>query len=310
MRPWQGLASMAVLVLLVGQVSAQAPASKPAAVVNGEPISFAEVKAILDTMPPPVVPATADQKRELQQNVIDMLVDDLVMRQFLRKTAAPPASADIEREIADLKASLAKKKSTLAEFLKESNQTEAQLRLDVTARLQWKAFITSRVSDDTLKSYYLANKYFFDKVTVRASHILLKVGPSAPEAEKQAARAKLQAIRQEIVTGKLPFAEAAKRFSDCPSKQDGGDLGAPFRYKFDVLEPFARAAFSMKVGDISDVVQTETGMHLIKVMDRSPGEPSTFEALKDQVRELYGMELYQQVVGEQRKAAHVQVNLP
>jgi len=311
-RGWQGLASMVVVALLAGHVPAQVPGSqaKPAAVVNGEPISFADVKAILDTMPPPVVPATADQKREMQQNVVDMLVDDLVMRQFLRKNTSPPPGADIDKEIAELKVALAKKKSTLDDFLKESNQNEAQLRLDVAARLQWKAYLASRVSEDTLKTYYENNKFFFDKVTVRASHILLKVGPSAPEAEKQAARNKLQAIRQEIAAGKLDFAEAAKRYSDCPSKQDGGDLGSPFRYKFDVLEPFARAAFNMKVGDISDVVQTDNGMHLIKLIERSPGEPSTFAAIKDQVREVYGMELYQQLASDQRKAAQVQVNLP
>jgi len=303
---------MVVVALLAGHVPAQVPGSqaKPAAVVNGEPISFADVKAILDTMPPPVVPATADQKREMQQNVVDMLVDDLVMRQFLRKNTSPPPGADIDKEIAELKVALAKKKSTLDDFLKESNQNEAQLRLDVAARLQWKAYLASRVSEDTLKTYYENNKFFFDKVTVRASHILLKVGPSAPEAEKQAARNKLQAIRQEIAAGKLDFAEAAKRYSDCPSKQDGGDLGSPFRYKFDVLEPFARAAFNMKVGDISDVVQTDNGMHLIKLIERSPGEPSTFAAIKDQVREVYGMELYQQLASDQRKAAQVQVNLP
>jgi len=312
MRPWQGLAGMAVLAWLAGHLSAQVPASptKPAAVVNGEPISFADVKAILDTVPPPVVPATAEQKRELQQNVVDMLVDDLVMRQFLRKNTAPPPAADVDKEIAELKVGLTKKKSTLEEFLKESNQTEAQLRLDVIARLQWKTFLRTHVGEDTLKSYYLANKLFFDKVTVRASHILLKVVPSAPEAEKQAARTKLLAIRQEILAGKLDFAEAAKRVSECPSKQDGGDLGTPFRSKFDVLEPLARAAFSMKVGDISDVVQTDNGMHLIKLTDRSAGEPSSFEAIKDQVQEVYGMELYQQVISEQRKAAQVQVNLP
>jgi parvulin-like peptidyl-prolyl isomerase len=308
-RPWQGLV---VLAFFAGQVSAQGlPApTRPAAVVNGEPISLAEVKTILDAMPPPVVPATVDQKRELQQNVVDMLIDDLLMRQFLRKNTSPPAPAAIDKEIADLRVSLTNKKSTLEAFLKESNQTEAQLRVDLAASLQWKAYVTSRVSDETLKSYYQVNKLFFDKVMVRASHILIKVAPSASEADKHAARTKLQAIRQEIAAGKLEFAEAAKRFSDCPSKREGGDLGSHFRYKFDTLEPFAQAAFSTKVGEMSDVVQTEHGMHLIKVTDRTAGEPSDFEAIKAQVREIYGMELYQQVVSEQRKTAQVQVNMP
>jgi len=312
-RIWirHGLAAMALLAGLAARGLAQAPATptQPAAVVNGEPISMADVKAVLDTVPPPVVPATTEQKREMQHNVVDMLINDLIMRQFLRQHAAPASAAAIDGEVAELKAALAKKKSTLQEFLKESNQSEAQLRQDIAASLQWKAYIAARVNDDALKAYYEANKPFFDKVTVRASHILVKVAPDASEADKQAARTKLQAIRQEIVAGKLDFAEAAKRFSDCDSKRDGGDLGNPFRCKFDVPEPFARAAFSMKVGDVGDIVQTDMGLHLIKVTNRSAGEPTNFDAIKTEVREVYSMELYQQVIREQRNAAHIQINI-
>src|SRR5439155_5908089 len=121
--------------------------------------------------------------------------------------------------------------------------------------------------------YYDANKVFFDKVFVRASHILLKIAPNAAPAERQAATAKLQAIRQQILAGKLDFAKAAQQYSDCPSKTNGGDIG-PFPYKFAVLEPFARAAFAMKVNDVSDVVATDFGLHLIKVTNRDNGTPS------------------------------------
>jgi parvulin-like peptidyl-prolyl isomerase len=306
---WRGLFGMALMAGLAGNGLAQSPATQSAAVVNGEPIPMADVKAILDTIPPPVVPATTEQKREMQRNVVDMLINDLVMRQFLRQHTAPASAAAIEGEVAELKTALAKKKSTLQEFLKDSNQSETQLRMDIAASLQWKAYIAARVNDDALKAYYEANKPFFDKVTVRASHILLKVAPTASEADKEAARNKLQAIRQEIMTGKLDFAEAAKRFSDCESKRDGGDLGNPFRCKFDVPEPFAQAAFSTQVGQVSDIVQTDLGLHLIKVTNRSAGEPSNFEAIKTEVREIYSMELYQQVISQQRKAARIQINI-
>ncbi len=308
---WHGIAAAAVLACLAGRSLAQSPAAatQAAAVVNGEPISVTDVKAILDTIPPPVVPATAEQKREMQHNVVDMLINDLIMRQFLRQHTAPATATAIEGEINELKTALAKKKSTLQAFLKESNQSENQLRMDISASLQWKAYIAARVNDDSLKAYYEANKPFFDKVTVRASHVLLKVAPGASEADRQAARTRLEAIRQEIVAGKLDFAEAAKRFSDCESKRDGGDLGNPFRCKFDVPEPFAQAAFSTKVGEVSGVVQTDLGFHLIKVTNRSAGEPSNFEAIKTEVREVYSMELYQQVISQQRKAAQIQMNI-
>jgi peptidyl-prolyl cis-trans isomerase C len=306
------LSGVAILALLAGRLHAQAPTppDRPAATVNGEAIKLSEVKAFLDTMPPPVVPLTADQKHEMQQNVVDMLVDDLLMRQFLRKHAVATSAADIDKEIAELKTVLQKQKRALQDFLKESNQTEAQLRTDIAARLQWKAYLTTRVNDAMVKTYYDTNKVFFDKVMVQASYILVRLGPKTTEAEKQAARTKLLAIKQEIMAGKLDFAEAAKKYSECPtSKEKGGDIGY-FPYKFMVLEPFAKAAFAMKVGQLSDVVETEAGMNLIKVTDRKDGEQSRFEAIKDEVRDIYGQEIYQQVVADQRKAAQIQVTLP
>src|SRR5207244_7978836 len=180
----------------------------------------------------------------------------------------------------------------------------------VAARVQWKHYLGARFPEAETKSYYEANKVLFDKVFVRASHILVKVGPTAPAADKQNARARLETLRQEILAGKLDFGEAAKKYSDCPSKEKGGDIGQ-FPYKFVVVEPIAKAAFSMKKGDVSDIVVTDFGLHLIKVTDRAQSESTTFEGVKDSVREVIAqdMDLYQNILAEQRKGAKIEVHL-
>lgn len=86
---------------------------------------------------------------------------------------------------------------------------------------------------------------------VRASHILVS---SKDEATK---------LRQEIVDGKIDFATAAKEYSKCPSGQNGGDLG--FFGKGVMVPEFETAAFSLKVGEVSQPVQTQFGWHLIEV---------------------------------------------
>lgn len=326
---WRGLAGVVALAVLAGRVPAQAPAQaapqaqppaqpiqapkssgpQVAAVVNGESIPMSEVLAVLNQQPPPPQPLTEAQKRELQTSAVQMLIEDLLMRQFLRKNAPPAPTAEVEKEVAELRAELTKAKHTLEEFLKDSSQTLDQLRADIAARIQWKAIITPRLTDPVMKAYYDQNKLFFDKTLVRASHILVRVSPNATPQEKQAAQQKLQAIRQEIVASKLDFAEAAKQHSDCPSKTNGGDIG-PFPFKFAVAEPFARAAFSMKVGDVSDLVATEFGLHLIKVTNRDNGQPSDYEKMKEQVKEVYSREMYQAVITEQRRTAQVQVHFP
>jgi len=305
------LAGVAILGLCAIQAYAQgtAPQEKPAALVNGEAIAMAEVKAMLEARPSPV-PLTAAQQRELRQAAVDMLIDDLLMRQFLRKNALPAQPAEIQKEIDELKIALNKKTMTLEQFLREGKQTEEQFRQDVAARVLWKHYIAGRFPEAEAKTYYEANKVLFDKVFVRASHILVKVGPTAPPMEKQNARNKLETIRQEVLAGKLDFGEAAKKYSDCPSKEKGGDIG-PFPYKFVVVEPFAKAAFAMKKGDVSDIVVTDFGLHLIKVTDRTQTETTTFESVKDSVREVIAqdMDLYQQILAEQRKGAKIEVHV-
>ncbi len=303
----QKLASLAILGLCAAHVLAQGtvPADKPVAHVNGEPIAATDLQALLEARPSPV-PLTAAQQRELRQSALDMLIDDILMRQFLRKNSLPAHASEIQKDVDELKEALKKKTMTLEQFLREGKQTEEQLRKDIAARVQWKHYLAARFSDAETKGYYEANKPEFDKVFVRASHILVKVGPTAPAAEKQAARAKLETLRNDIVAGKLDFGEAAKKYSDCPSKKDGGDIGS-FPYKFVVVEPFAKAAFSLKKGDISDIVITDFGFHVIKVTDRTPGETTSYEAVKEMVRDVMAkdLDLYQTILAEQRKTAKI-----
>jgi parvulin-like peptidyl-prolyl isomerase len=302
------LAGLAGMMILAGGAHAQVPAQKPAAIVNGEPISQAELSAVLKTtQPESTTPLTESQRKELQGNALNLLVEDMLMRQFLRKNAPVANPQEVEKEVQELVAALAKDKQSLQDFLKASGQTEIQLRGDIAARLQWKSYITPRLTDEAIKKYYIDNKIFFDKVLVRASHILLKVPANATPNDRQLVYNRMVAIRQEILAGKIQFQDAAKKYSDCPSKDNGGDIGL-FPYKFAVLEPFAKAAFSMKIGDMSDVVVTDFGYHIIKVTDRTNGQPSDFEKIKVEVKEIYAQEIYQYIVSEQRRNAKIETN--
>jgi peptidyl-prolyl cis-trans isomerase C len=317
-----GLAGLAAAALLAGRLAAQTPAQAPAgtaipapqqtkaaAMVNGEVIPMSDVMAVLSQNTPFATPPTKAQEREMQMAAVQLLIEQALMRQFLSKNAPPPPAAEIAKEIADLAEALKKDKLTLADFYKETGQTEAQLRAEIGMQLQWKAYVTPKLPEPVVKAYYDANKLFFDKVFVRASHILIKLAPNPTTAERQAAQTKLTAIRQEIMAGKLDFAEAARKYSECPSNKNGGDLG-PFPYKFAVLEPFAKAAFAMKVGDVSDVVTTDFGLHIIKVTNRDNGQPSDYAKIKDEVKQIQAREMYQAVIAEQRRVSRIEVFYP
>jgi parvulin-like peptidyl-prolyl isomerase len=310
------LAGAVVWGMLVGAAtranpaaSAAQQANRPAATVNGEVITFGQLEPVLKLSGPVPAELPEAQRRELQREALASLIDDLLLQQFLRKYVPPTDPGEINKKMAELASELKEKNQSLADFCRDTHQTEAQIRTNLAHSLQWAAYTNKHVSDAELQRYYNEFRDFFDRIVVRASHIVLRVGPNAPESEKTAARAKLLDLRNQIVSGKLDFAAAARAHSQCPTAPSGGDIGS-FPRKFIVDENFARAAFALKPGEISGVVQTDFGLHLIKVTERTPGQPSDFNKIKADVKEFYMDELRLNVLTRLRKEARIEIHLP
>lgn len=299
------LAGVVVFGLFAG--SALAQAEKPAAIVNGQTITLAEVENIRKHLPAGAAPLTEAQIRQQRAMVVDMEVDNLIMQQYMRQHMPRVPDDVIAKRLDELATALGKNGKTLKDYYTDTGLTPEQLRDNIINRLQREAYIRSHLTDELVKGYYAANKDFFDNVTVRVSHIVLRVGPSAPPTERSIAREKLQQLRGQLISGQINFADAAKKLSQCPSAPDGGDLGYIHR-KLEVDEPFARAAFGLRVGEISDVVETDYGLHIIKVTDRKPGTvQSTFEKVKEDARNMAADEMLANLSQALRQQAHVEI---
>jgi hypothetical protein len=320
-RNWtiRGLAGAALLACAVGRAPAQSPAAAPVttaapaatksvAVVDGEAITMADLDNALRMVGPTAVPLTEQQKAQMRDDALEMLIEDTLMHQFLRKYAPPATPELINKELGEMAELLKKQNKTLQDLYKDSGLSEAQWRVNIGYRMQWMSYCKAQVTDAVVKKYYDDNKDFFDNVQVRASHILVRVDPKATPQDVAAAKAKLTALRQQLVENKVDFAAAAKQYSECTSAPAGGDIGY-FPRKGRVLEPFAATAFAMQPGQVSDVVQTEYGLHLIKVTDRKAGVPSDFEKIKEDVRMFYVSELQQNIISHMRKNAKIEKNL-
>ncbi len=140
-----------------------------------------------------------------------------------------------------------------------------------------------KISDADLQSYYSQNK---DRFSIpeerRAQHILVTVNKNATESEKAEARKKAEGILAELKANPARFAELAKAHSQDPgSAQNGGDLGFFTRGK--MVKPFNDAVFGMKKGEISDLVQTDFGYHIISVSDIKPAIAKPLVQVKDRV---------------------------
>jgi len=140
------------------------------------------------------------------------------------------------------------------------------------------------VSDEEVKKFYDSNPDFF-KIPdqVKASHILIKVDENADQADKDAARKKLEGIKNKIDKEGADFAELAKEHSECPSSEKGGDLGY-FRRGM-MVGPFEETAFSQEPDTVSDIVETQFGYHLIKTTAKQPGGVASLEETRDNIQQ-------------------------
>jgi peptidyl-prolyl cis-trans isomerase C len=140
------------------------------------------------------------------------------------------------------------------------------------------------VSDDELKSYYDSHKdEFKTQDMVKARHILVRVDNSASDDEKKKAKEKTELYLKKIKDGE-DFAKLASDFSDDPgSKAKGGDLG--FFPRGRMVKPFDDAAFSLKPGETSGIVETQFGFHIIKVEDRKDSSVESFDVVKERLKQ-------------------------
>ncbi len=291
------------------QVAQPGGAVKTVALVNGHVITQTDLEGVLKAAGPSPVQIPENTLKQMKMQALAMMIDNVLMDQYLKVNGPQVAPAEVEKKLVEFDAGLKKQGKTIADFCRETGQDQNQLHLGLTRMIQWHNFANARITEKDVKAYYDAYKDFFDGVTVKASHIVLRVAPNAPEAQKAAAKQKLTDLRNQILGGKITFADAAKQNSQCPSAPKGGDIGFIPR-KWMVEEAFARAAFALQPNQITDIVQTDYGYHVILVTERKPGEPSDFEKIKDAVREFCIEELHQAILAQQRKVSKVEVNLP
>jgi peptidyl-prolyl cis-trans isomerase C len=195
--------------------------------------------------------------------------------------------------LVDGKLVLAKAKSEKFEQDPEVRKQIALLQDRVIEQIWVHRQIDKQLTDEVLKKAYDESiKSFKAEDQVRARHILV---PTKEEADKLLARLK---------KGE-DFAALAKEASKDGSASSGGDLG--FFGKGQMVKPFEEAAFALKVGEVSKApVQSQFGWHLIKVEERKPSTPPSFEESKAELKESRSRELADKIVADLRKDAKIE----
>ena len=295
--------------------AAVAPLKGTVARVNGSNIDAVELRRARKVLlRGQTVPAE-------QQSALDkQAVEQLISAELLYQASAKQEIADLDKQIdakvaqgkARFKDELEFKKAIKDLEMDEKDLREYTRRDLLISRFVETTFVSKTVvTEDEIRAFYNKNQDKFTRPeTVKASHILIGVDSAASADDKKKAREKAEKLRKELAGG-ADFAALAKGNSTCPSSQQGGDLG--FFGKGQMVPPFEKAAFALKPGEISDVVETQFGYHIIKLTEKKPAETTDIKNVKAKIEEyLKGQkvnEAIQKYITDVKKTAKIEILL-
>ena len=274
----------------MAQEQEQESSVKNAAVVNGIAIPMEqytkELNIQIDRVSQQGQQVTDDQMVELKKNILESLIEREVLFQQSQKAGIQITDKKVDDQLAGIKKRFPNEtefKNALNKMKLSEEEVKGQIKRGLSIQELIEQQITSKVvvTDEESKAYYDKNQQMFKRPQqIKASHILIKVDARADEAKKTEARKKIEEVQQKLKDGG-DFAELAKEYSEGPSKTKGGDLG--YFSRGQMVKPFETAALALKPNEVSDVVETRFGYHIIKVFDTKPEETRAYADAKSEI---------------------------
>ena len=226
------------------------------------------------------------QLKRYEGSIRETMIKRSLLLQQAKSMDIKVADRQVAKALAEFK-KVFKDETAYANALKDMGFTEKMLTDQIRDGLTIKALIDNEVlrtvslSDKQIRAYYDDNPNLFQRPEqVKASHILIAVPEGASEEKKAEALAAIQALKARIDNGEN-FATLAMENSDGPSKTKGGDLG--FFGREQMVAPFSEAAFALEPGQVSDVVQTRFGYHLIRLTEKRAAQTMAFNDVKEAI---------------------------
>lgn len=207
------------------------------------------------------------------KQALDQLITNKIIELEAKKQNIVVSEDDVNKEVDKIKASYGDEK-TFQDTMAQYGYTEDSIKDDIKMNLKITKLLEPevKISEQDMKDYFDKNKDSFNTAEqVKASHILVDTEDKAKEVEDKLSKGE-------------DFAALAKEYStDTSNNQQGGELG--YFPRGTMVPEFEDAAFSMKVGEISQPVKTKFGYHIIKVEDKKEAKVATYEESKDKIKE-------------------------
>lgn len=257
-----------------------------------------------------------DRIDAMRRETLDLLINQELLWQAAQKQGIVATPEEVSRALDDMQTQFHTEEAFLSRLAIEGYNRESY-------RMHLKRLVSARkyldtlsgevaVSDTEVHTFYTENPDKFRlPEQVRARHILLKLNPGDDEQVKHAVREKMAGILAEAGNGG-DFAALARQYSEDASATQGGNLG--FFARGEMVKPFEEAAFGLQPGELSAIVETPFGLHLIKLEDRRPARIVSEDQARWQIQ-AYLLEVKQQQVKDYeirtlRTGAQIEIMLP
>lgn len=274
-----------------------------AARVDGQPISIRrlehELKRVQRTRT-----VRKPAQATLQAQMLDQVVSQLLVLGYLEYTEQGAKAVEVDLAIGNIQQRIEQRSETLDEYVQKQGLSQAELRQKIAWQISWSRYLNRYLTEKNYQSYFDEHRREFDGTQLHVAHILLRVSKQASADMVQRQEQAIKEIREQIVSGKITFAAAAKKFSQSPTGEQAGDLGWIERRE-PMSEEFSAAAFRLKQGGISLPIRSSFGFHLITCHAIKPGEKQ-WQQVREVLREAITNYLFQWTAQQQRKRVGVE----
>jgi peptidyl-prolyl cis-trans isomerase C len=222
----------------------------------------------------------------LKQQAVANLVNRTLLTQAADRENITVTDEQVDAKYDEIKGNFPDEETFIAQ-LGRSNMTPDEFRVEVERGLKLEELVGFKTAgagaptEEEAREFYDSNtERFSTPERIRTSHILIKVEETDSEIVREQKKAKIEELHARLVAGE-DIATLATENSDCPSKSKGGDLG--FFGRGQMVKPFEDAAFALEPGEISPVVETNFGYHVIEVTEKEESSVTSFEDARDSI---------------------------
>jgi peptidyl-prolyl cis-trans isomerase C len=261
--------------------------SKVVATVNGSAITRADLDMEINRLLPQELyhrSVTPEKQAEIEKKALENLINAELFFIEAKRQGLKINDSEVKKRLDTIRASYQNKKA-FEDALKRSGMTNSVFEEKVRQGMMVEKLIEKEVrvslTDNNLEEYYNKNiEKFKEPESVRIRYIYVKINPSESDGRKKAKERAKEAYSK--INSGSDFAQIAQTYSNDMSRIKGGDVG--FVHRGAMPHDIEKVAFSLKTGQASEILETDTGFHIIKVEEKRASRQVQFKEIKDKLK--------------------------